>query len=679
MSKVLQAWGWIFFVGLMASSFSAASPEGGNAGLEKILERYRVLLVEQESPDGETIRERVETLGGDGRWADLDYDDQSRGNWHPYRHLERVREMALGWADPGHDLHRDSAVEAAIMDALDHWVDRRYEAVNWWFNEIGAPRLVRDSVVLMGKTVAGDRRNGLLEIINQHKVRGTGANLVWTAELALHYGCLTGDDELVEESVNRIQNEITVGAPEGIQEDWSFFQHGARLQTFHYGRAYLEVVAAVGWQLRETEWAVPDEKVVVLSNFILKGMQWMLRGRDTVPGTMDRMASRPGTLQVDLTPLLRFWRDVDPERKEAIDTFIARQEGSVEPLSGFRHFPKADFTAYHRPEFSFFLKTVSDRTHLTESINEENLLGGDLNTGDHYLLTDESSYHNLPPVWDWDRLPGVVRAGEFLEINRKPFVGGLGDGRGGLAVMDMQRETDGRSLAVRRFWAFHEDWVLGLVGGWKKTENQFPYTCLDQRRWRGKVVAGFEDGESRVIEEGGHDLEGVRYLWHDGVAYLLLQPEAVHLRLGEASGSWYRINRNRSEERVSEKLFLAVLEHGSEPRPGGFVIAPAETPDPVRAWVREEDWSVLRNDEKVQAVLFGDNTGMAAFYEPGSLQQDRLGRLTVDRPCLAFWNEGQLRLADPTHEGGAVQVSWRGSEYTITLPPGGNGVAVKER
>ncbi len=669
--------GWIFTGLFMAVSTGATFPGESDSDFGKILDRFRELQVAQENPAESRVRELTATLDDAGRWPDLNYDDQSRGNWHPYQHLQRAREMALGWVDPGHAVYRDPDVGSAMLAALDDWIDHRYEAVNWWFNRIGAPRLVRDTVVVLGENLDDERRQALLEVIDQYEVRGTGANLVWSAELALHYGCLTGDEALVNDAVRRIQDEVTVGAAQGIQADWSFYQHGARLQTFHYGRSYLDVVAAVAWQLRETSWAFPPEKVTVLSRFILDGMQWMVRGRDTVPGTMDRMASRPGTLRVDLVPVLRTWRDVDPAVAGELDAFIERQEGRGVPLEGYRHFPYADFTVYHRPDFSFFLKTVSERTHLTESINEENLLGADLNTGDHYIVTDASNYRPLPPVWDWKRLPGVVRSPESLDIERRPFVGGLGDGDRGMAAMDLRREAGNRGFAVRRTWAFHRDWVLALTGGWTVRGEGPVYTGLDQRLLRGEVLVGIEGEEPMLLPEGDHRLERVRYLVHDGIVYFMLEASALCVRLGNASGSWYRINRNRSDEPLTEKVFLAVIENGEQPGPGGFVIAPDPGKHERDRWLRHEPWTVLRNDKACQAVRFAGGTAMAAFFEPGALTVPGEGELSVDRPCLAVWNEDEIRLADPTHDGGTVRVRWRGYERTVALPAHGESIVIK--
>ena len=440
----------------------------------------------------------------------------------------------------------------------------------------------------------------------------------------------------------------------------------------------LQTAVTAAWQLRNTRWAFPRARLVILSDYILEGVQWMVRGKDTAPSTMDRVATRKGSLKVDLLPVLERWRSLEPPRGGEIDSLMARLKGEGHPLEGFRHFSAADFTVYHRPRFSFFLKTVSDRTLLTETLNGENLLGSDLSTGDHYYLTDASNYLDLPPGWDWERLPGVTRSEKSTNIQRSGVAGGVGDDRSGMAAMDYVRGGDDEAnLVVRRMWTFHKDWVIGLFGGWQAgaKERGSPYTTLDQRPLRGHVVVGLESGKTVVLETGDHAFAGVRYLWHDGVAYVMLNPSTIQLRLSKVSGSWNRINRNYGIEAMSKDIFLAAIEHGRDPTSGGFVIAPASGVDEVEGWLGRKRWAILRNDRTCQAIQFDDGTGMAAFYHAGSLGTAAGSELSVDRPVLAFWRGADLHLTDPTHEGGAGTVDWRGREYRIVYPRGGRAAS----
>lgn len=155
---------------------------------------------------------------------------------------------------------------------------------------------------------------------------------------------------------------------------------------------------------------------------------------------------------------------VDPDNAAALKEYVARRNGEADPLVGFKHFYRSDTSAYHRPGFSFFIHTRSTRVKGTESINNQNRKGRPyLHTGDHYILMDTSEYTDMPPVWDWTRLPGLTMFEGIGRIQPQPFVGGVGDGTSGMTAMDYKR-----TLGVQKLWAYHGDLVVCLLGGWQE-------------------------------------------------------------------------------------------------------------------------------------------------------------------------------------------------------------------
>ncbi len=662
--------------GLMAAT-PAQSEE--TAAMQQVLERYRRILLQDRLPDTEEAAKHAAALGEDGTWPDLDYRDASRSGWHPGKHMGRVRAMALVSASGGVEPAAAADLAGAVDRALDHWLEKRYQAPNWWWNQIGVPRAMRDIVVLLGDRLSGPRRLAAIEVIGQHEVRGTGANLVWSTELAMHQACLQGDAASVARAAQRIWEEIEVGDAEGIQKDWSFYQHGARLQAFHYGRAYVDVVCKTAWQLQPTPWRIPAAKRDVVSNYILEGLQWMCRGVHTVPGTMDRQVSRQGSLRAaDLRRLLPLWAEVHPARRAEVEVFLARQDGRGSPLVGYRHFPDADFTAFHHPAASIFLKLVSSRTLLSESINSENLKGVPyLGCGDHYVVSDGAEYGDLQPVWDWRRLPGLTLPDAPTEQQRQPYVGGLGDGRSGLTAMDHVRTGKDSELAVRKMWAFHGDAAVCLIGGWR-TDGPVgaAATSVEQRRLRGPVrlAAG---GEALSLDAPDGTSREAAWVLHDGVGYLPLGGGRLRVRVERASGSWHAINDQYENETVRESVVSIWLEHAKEPAAGGFAIVLDVDADRLAKLAERPAWRVLRNDRDVQHIRFDDSLEMAAFYAAGSASADGGDAgLRVDRPCLAMWSDESLWLCDPTHAGGRVRIATPGDSREVDLPVGGRTVRI---
>lgn len=609
------------------------------------------------------------TLNENNQWPDIDYADQQPSGWSTSAHLDRVRSMTLSWTDAMSKWYHNPALKNAIDRSLDHWLEKRYHNPNWWHNEIGVPRMMQDILVLLRHELRGERFKEAMEVLGQHKVGGTGANLAWSADLGLHYGALSHNEAMMEQCSDLISKEIKVSEAEGIQPDYSYHQHGARLQTCHYGDAFLGENVKIAWELRDTPWAFPEKKIDILVKFVLEGWQWMCRGIYTVPGTLDRSVSRRDMLaNADLRNLLPYLIALNERNALLLNAVGERQNGKGEPLTGYRYFPWSDFAAYQRPDFSFFVKTISLRTRFTESINGENLKGALLNSGDTYFMRDGREYFNLMPVWNWGYLPGITSFKGAKTIRQK-FTGGVTNGESGLTVMHYKAEDEARNLSVNKFWASHGNEVVCLLSD-LTTENTGPvYTVFDQCRWRGDVAAN-KPGTS--LGPGTHSLKNLRWIFHSGFAYIPLSPSEVELHLTDARGTWASINKGKSEEVITEKVFMPVYLHREQDDPSfGYVVAACNTPREARDIARHPDWKVIRNDRECQAVLFNDGTFMAAFSSEGSVRIDAEREASLNRPGLLLLSGAGVWVSDPTHTGGSITVRVGDQQWVSTLPDDG--------
>lgn len=655
------------------------------ADFQLVIDRNRELMLRGEPPASETIQGLIASLDANGRWADIKYADPTPGSWSTSTHLKRVRSLAVALVQPKSALYNDPKTAEALMRALDDWIANRYKNPNWWHNDIGVPGMMSDIIILLGDRLSGVRRDGALEVLHQYgKARpGDGANTMWMANLALTYGALTHDGALVGANAQLISNEIRVTRGEGIQADNSYHQHRERLQQFHYGGAFINDAARLGWQLQGTPWAIPTQKLQIVADCILGGSQWMVRGTSTVPGTLDRSVSRPGAMKADLRGAARFLRDALPASAPALDAFIARQDGTGAPLVGFRAYPRSDFAVNQRPSFGFFLKTLSDRTLITESINGENLKGHLLNCGDHYLVRDGGEYTDLPPVWDWDALPGVTYAPGAGQPVRQPFVGSVTDGSRGATTMDVRFATkEGATLTARKLWASHGDVTVCLIADLSTKGVTAPvHTALDQCQLRGPVTICDQNGALQTPPNGVVPAQPLRWIHHSGFVYIPLENTPVALKMGPATGSWSLINKPGSKTPTTIPVFLPTLEHGASPQgtASGFVIVAAPTVADAQRVFDQPTWKVVRNDATCQAIRFDDGTLMATYYAPATIPDDNETSLSLAAPCLVLQTPTTLFLADPTQKGGGVSFSrtMNGQGATATLPSGGLTLAIK--
>lgn len=642
------------------------------AQTDTIFARYKRFLIESVQPERNT--DQLLDSFSNGQWNDINYQDTQPANWQPWEHMKRISDLALVWVNPKSEYYHDEQVWKVINCALDHWLEKRYKNSNWWHNQIGIPQGMRDVLFLLKENLTREQFRQALEVLAQHRVQGigAGANLIWSADLGFHYGVLTNDPELMNKCRDLIVNEINITTEEGIQPDYSFHQHGVRLQMFQYGAVFLRENVRLAWECRETNWAFPAEKIEILSDFVLNGWQWMARGIHTVPGTMDRSVSREGELQSpDLRPLIPYLCEVDPKNINEFLSMAARQQGIGTPLTGFRYFPYSDFTAFQNDRFSFFLKTISTRTLATESINHENLKGKLLNSGDAYMVRNGNEYFNLMPVWNWDLLPGITIFDKVEKIVRQDFTGSVSDGKSGLTVMDYQLKGKGEQLLkAKKFWACHNHTVVCLIAGLQTANiSKGVSTALDQCRWQGDVTV---NSNENVLKEGDHVLNKVKWIHHNGLAYILLKPARIDLHLENSTGSWASINASGSTVPITEKVFNPMMLHHIKKSTlnTGYVLASAETPEQAGKLFRNLGWKIIRNDTACQAVRFDDGTTMIAFLTRGSVFIGK-EKLTVDKPCLILLAYNCLYASNPFCAQETLQVRFRNSTRQIILPANG--------
>lgn len=647
------------------------------AQTDTILNRYKLYLFQSVDPEGDMMQ-LAATLNAAGQWDDINYQDTEKANWKPLIHLKRVRDLALVWSNPKSSFYHQAIIRKAIDGSLDHWLEKKYRSSNWWHNEIGVPQYIRDIIILLKDDLSATVLSEAIKILAQHRVQenGVGANLTWSADLGFHYGVLTNNKQLMQKCRELLLQEIRITTEEGVQPDFSFHQHGKRLQMYQYGRAFLWENTRLAWQLRGTSFAFPEDKINILTGFVLNGWQWMGRGIHTVPGTMDRSASRIDALQsADIRKLIPYLIEISPKETTAFKNMNAVQNNRSS-LQGYRYYPYSDFTAYHQKDFSFFLKTISSRTLATESINNENQKGYLLNSGDAYLIQDGKEYFNLMPVWDWLHLPGVTAFKDAARINRKPFSGSVSDGKSGLTAMDyvMEDKKGQEQVSAHKFWASNGNATVCLIAGMKASNINTPvYTTLDQSRLRGKVTVNKPEN---VLANGSYQLKDVKWIHHAGFAYIPLRPAEINLKTGTVSGSWSSINTSLSSDIVIDQIFMPVLQHPVGQDAAGYVLSFSKTARQTKSLVKHPTWSILRNDKDVQAVRFKNGTVMAAFFSAGSVMIDK-GQLSADQPCLLMISGNKIFASNPGHSEINVEVKWCGKTHQIKLKEDGSTTEIQ--
>jgi chondroitin AC lyase len=181
-------------------------------------------------------------LQPNGQWPDIVYNDTSRSEWKAMDHLSRLQTMAIALTANGSAplLHNTSGTKAAMLLALDWWTQHNPKNPNWWFNQIGMPMSLGETMLMIQKLCTEQQVSAAAKLIAQAKIGMTGANMVWLARITMWRGLLQRDASMVKTAFAAIWGEVRVEHQSGdnIQVDWSFHQHGPQLLAGSYGSSF---------------------------------------------------------------------------------------------------------------------------------------------------------------------------------------------------------------------------------------------------------------------------------------------------------------------------------------------------------------------------------------------------------------------------------------------------------
>mgnify|MGYP006291513205 CR=1 FL=1 len=652
----------------------------------EVLHQRLVENVLEREVEPEKVRRLRDTMREDGTWEDVDYDHQRRSGWKTFSHLNRILSMMVGWRKPGSPLHKDERVLQSVLAGLDHWLEHDYTNPNWWWNQIGVPRVLGNILLIARGELSEERLRSGLRILERAEVGMTGQNLVWLTLITAIRGLLREDAQLVNDSFERIQAEIKITEDEGVQPDYSFHQHGACLYNHGYGAGFARDCSRIAVMLRGTAFAFDPEKIAILSRFVLSGSRWMTRGQWADPGANGRGITRQGLKSCKyLAQVADSMLKLSTDRADAFRALKSRVESGNPPLVGHRHFWRSDFMTHHRPSFYVSARMYSERVDNTDwPCNDEGLKNHHIADGTTFIVRRGDEYRRIMPVWDWQKIPGttVVQKPELSGDPRRSgetsFVGGVSEGEYGLAAFDFHNSEE--DLRARKSWFCFDRFVVCLGTGISTCRERPVVTTLNQCRLNGGVTVCAGGNDVR-LEEGKHRLEQVSSVLHDGIGYVFPRTATVTVENGERSGNWWRINHQYSEEEVTKDVFTLWFDHGVSPDDASYsyVIVPGVDEAGIAACVSDPSFEILRNSPGVQAVSHrGLKMIQAAFYEAGALECPGMPRITTEEPCLIMVQGTDCGLtvsvADPTQSldeiGLRVAGSFDTDEKVVTRSEG---------
>lgn len=647
----------------------------------------------QEGVNPEALERYIEGLGTDSLWKDLNYKDASRSGWHPSFHAERLMVLAKAYRDASGKYFEDPELGKAIHRAMGYWFAGNFRCRNWWYNQIGVPKMLGTVFLLMESEMSADEKAKAIQYMENAKLGMTGQNSVWLAENVLIRALLLEDEQLFTEARHAILRELKVNARgEGIRPDWSFHQHGAMLQFGNYGLAFANTMAYWARMFQGTQYALTPEQLTTLRRYLLEGMQWIVWRRNMDISSSARQLFRWGLEGKALSygKSIRNMEVADPAHagvyRELYATHVL-DDGKPNRCVGFRYYPFSDFAVLRTPEWYSTLKMSSNRVIGSEVVNSENLSGMYLGDGALYVYRRGDEYRDIFPVWDWTKIPGVTcyedaalieKDKSYHHRNHSDFVGGMSDGQSGISALKLNK----KGVTGNKSYFFTGKSVVCLGSGIDAAQPGQVNTSVAQSLKRGEVLRNGKTGKQAF--------------YHDGVAYAFPRGGQVKMTDGVQTGNWQRVAELYDTVEVRKEVFSLWIDHGDRVKEGSYFyeVIPGVTEKNWEKAVKQSNVKVLAQTANVHAIADG-NRVKAVFFSPGWVKLDKRVRLSAAQGCLVMAELGEeackFQVSAPDWKQETVQLrltgEWKGEgcrydavkgETEVTVPVAGKrGSAVE--
>ncbi len=624
---------------------------------------FNYLLNEQSNP--QQVEKLLTDLNTDGSWSDINYDDKVDGPWKTILHLKNLLDIAKSYQTRGNQLYHKKNVSSKIQLALNFWLENNFQSpYSWWYNEIGTPELLAPIMILMENELSEKQIDLGVIILNRSEIKYSGQNKVWVSANVLFRSLLLKDVEMIKKASESIHSELVVRLGDGIQPDWSYHQHGPQMQFGNYGLEYFGDMTKWIYILRNTPFAFNENKMEVLRNYLMEGLQWVswkgkfdvtTCGRKLLKNSASEKTNR---LYEDINKMVQ----LDPQYAEEY-----RKAMNYENLIGHKHFWRSEYQVKRTPGYFFSVKMVSERVKGGESSRYENVNGYYIGDGVTYLYQQGDEYDNIFPYWNWKKLPGttihqddkilplLLAKGYFINSD---FVGGISDGDNGIAVMDYKRD----GLMAKKSWFVLNDMIICLGAGICSSEGLPVTTSVNQSYYRDSAMIKTSMGLNLAGEV--EEITDPKWILHDRIGYFFPDKATLALETKMVNGSWHRVATHYPEDEIiSARIFNLWFKHGKNPfnKSYSYILIPnALTAQLVK--MEYEPVFSIKNTKELQevATIEGDLAGVV-FYEPG--ESSVFGGFKVNQACIVMLRnknyEIHVSVADPTQKLNEVQLTFK--------------------
>lgn len=661
----------------------------GNTAVKKVtgpdLETIRKRIVEdlmKQAVNANKIKSLVKSIQPDGSWPGINYKDTTKTGFQHSIHLENMLDLAVAYKKPGSEFYLNPAIKKTVSSALDFWISHDFICENWWWNEMGTPNWMINTLLVLDADLTEKQRTEGARIASRASLTGFGAraggDFVPIAGMVCKQGLFKKDEAILEHAVQVMAAQIKVTTGRGLQPDLSFHHRVDNVISIHtYGTNYVSSFAYWAVKTAGTKFSLPDDALKLLIDYYLDGIcKAMAFGIYPDPGAKNRDLSRKGTLDPAGTEIPQNFLQATDYRKGELENIIKIRKGEQQASATWdRFFWNSEYFTHQRKKYFASVRMHSSRqNNMEEPYNDEGLKNHHFADGSNFITRTGKEYVDVFPVWDWQKIPGTTVVQKptlphWKEIAKKgltDFTGGVTNGEFGAAAFDFKSPHD--PLQAHKAWFFFDREYVCLGAG-ITAETDFPVaTTLNQCILNGDVMV--KTNSKATLGKGSHQLENVSWVFHDKVAYLFPSPASISVSNATATGSWRQINHQAwaTDEPVQKDIFMLWLDHGKKPGQAryAYIVVPGIEASAIDEYSKTSGISILVNSPGIQAVTNRQlNTSQVVFYQAGTVRISDSIILTAESPCMVMLKiKGQaveeITVSDPTRKLTAIRLSTSG-------------------
>jgi len=465
--------------------------------------------------------------------------------------------------------------------------------------------------------------------------RPSGDRIVIAGILAKNLLC-KGDTEHFDEIIKLIEGEVKFSTGQrGMQHDYSFHHRRDRVNnttSYGYGK-YANAFGEWSFYVANTKYAFSVEKINQLVDYYLDGIYpQLVYGVYTDISVKNRsITSRASFEPRGVLEIERLLYSTDYRRDE-LEAIMKLRQGEAQPsLSFCKFFWQTEHFVVQRPNYYTTVRMFSTRNRNMEvPYNGPGKPTHHRADGTNYLMLKGDEYHNIWPVYDWQKIsgttilqkPALPSPKKIQKPGLTDFVGAVTDGNHGAVVFDFKSPHD--MTEAKKSWFFFEDEYVCLGTAIHSDRDLPVVTTVNQALMRSDVTVKHSK-EVQRLQQGRRKLEAVEWIHQDRIGYLFPQPASIHLSNQAEQGRWSDITdqKNISQKLVTEDVFMLWFDHRSRPRQASYqyIVVPNVSVQTLTATAdNNRQVEILSNTPDLQAVKHGPlGLSQMIFYVPGRI------------------------------------------------------------